>query len=110
MGTVSSEVSLRFELRGPSHVISTGCTSSTDAIGYAFNMIRFGLAEYLITGGVDARSRRGSCKVFASCTWSPLPITTNRGGPRGRLIAAATGLFLAKEPGSWCWKSANGRL
>jgi 3-oxoacyl-[acyl-carrier-protein] synthase II len=54
IGTLSSEISLYFDLKGPSHVISTGCTSSTDAIGYAFNLIRFGLADHLITGGVDA--------------------------------------------------------
>ena len=54
IGTLSSEISLYFELKGPSHVVSTGCTSSTDAIGYAFNLIRFGLAEQLITGGVDS--------------------------------------------------------
>ncbi len=54
MGNLSSEISLSFELKGPSHVISTGCASSTDAIGYAFNLIRFGLAGHLITGGVDA--------------------------------------------------------
>ena len=54
MGGLSSEISLRFDLKGQSHVISTGCTSSTDAMGYAFNMIRFGLAETLISGGVDA--------------------------------------------------------
>ncbi|HWP60423.1 MAG TPA: beta-ketoacyl-[acyl-carrier-protein] synthase family protein [Candidatus Acidoferrales bacterium] len=54
IGTVSSEISLRFDFKGPSHVISTGCTSSTDAIGYAFNLIRFGLADHLVTGGVDA--------------------------------------------------------
>lgn len=54
IGSLSSEISLFFDLKGPSHVISTGCTSSTDAIGYAFNLIRFGLADHLITGGVDA--------------------------------------------------------
>jgi len=54
IGTLSSELSLYFNLKGPSHVISTGCTSSTDAIGYAFNLIRFGLADHLISGGVDA--------------------------------------------------------
>jgi 3-oxoacyl-[acyl-carrier-protein] synthase II len=54
IGTLSSEISLHFDLKGPSHVISTGCTSSTDAMGYAFNLIRFGLEEQLITGGVDA--------------------------------------------------------
>ena len=54
LGSLSSEISLRFEIKGPSHVISTGCTSSTDAIGYAFNLIRFGMVDQLITGGVDA--------------------------------------------------------
>lgn len=54
IGTLSSEISIYFDLKGPSHVISTGCTSSTDAIGYAFNLIRFGLADHLVTGGVDA--------------------------------------------------------
>ena len=54
IGALSSEISLYFDLKGPSHVISTGCASSTDAIGYAFNLIRFGLADHLVTGGVDA--------------------------------------------------------
>jgi 3-oxoacyl-[acyl-carrier-protein] synthase II len=64
MGTISSEISLRFDIRGPSHMISTGCTSSTDAIGYAFNMIRFGLADRLITGGVDATITPGIMQGF----------------------------------------------
>lgn len=64
IGTLSSEISLHFDLHGPSHVISTGCTSSTDAIGYAFNMIRFGLADHLITGGVDATITPGIMQGF----------------------------------------------
>ena len=35
-------------------MISAGCTSSTDALGYAFNMIRLGLADHIVTGGTDA--------------------------------------------------------
>jgi 3-oxoacyl-[acyl-carrier-protein] synthase II len=64
LGTISSEVSLYFGFRGSSHMISTGCTSSTDAIGYAFNMIRFGLADCLITGGVDATITPGVMHGF----------------------------------------------
>jgi 3-oxoacyl-[acyl-carrier-protein] synthase II len=64
IGSLSSEISLCFDLRGPSHVISTGCTSSTDAIGYAFNMIRFGQADHLITGGVDATITPGIMQGF----------------------------------------------
>ena len=64
LGSISSEVSLYFDFRGSSHMISTGCTSSTDAIGYAFNMIRFGLADRLITGGVDATITPGVMQGF----------------------------------------------
>jgi 3-oxoacyl-[acyl-carrier-protein] synthase II len=64
MGALSSELSLCFDFHGPSHVISTGCTSSTDAIGYAFNMIRFGLSDHLITGGADATITPGIMQGF----------------------------------------------
>lgn len=64
LGTISSEISLYFDLHGLSHMISTGCTSSTDAIGYAFNMIRFGLADHLVTGGVDATITPGIMQGF----------------------------------------------
>jgi 3-oxoacyl-[acyl-carrier-protein] synthase II len=36
IGTVASEISMVYGLHGFSHLISTGCTSSTDAIGYAY--------------------------------------------------------------------------
>jgi 3-oxoacyl-[acyl-carrier-protein] synthase II len=54
VGMISSEISIALELHGISHVVSTGCTSSTDAIGYAAALIRAGEAEVLLTGGADA--------------------------------------------------------
>jgi 3-oxoacyl-[acyl-carrier-protein] synthase II len=54
VGMISSEISIALELHGISHVLSTGCTSSTDAIGYAAALIRAGEAEVLLTGGADA--------------------------------------------------------
>ena len=53
-GNSGSEISIRLGLRGPSHVISTGCTSSTDAIGYAFRKIQHGETPLMLTGGADA--------------------------------------------------------
>jgi 3-oxoacyl-[acyl-carrier-protein] synthase II len=53
-GTLASEFSMRFGFRGPSHVVSTGCTSSTDAIGYACQHIASGNSDVMIAGGVDA--------------------------------------------------------
>src|SRR3984957_3688686 len=54
VGMVSSEISISLRLRGISHVLSCGCTSSTDAIGYAAAMIRAGEADVLVSGGTDA--------------------------------------------------------
>jgi 3-oxoacyl-[acyl-carrier-protein] synthase II len=53
-GTLASEISMRFGFRGFSHLISTGCTSSTDAIGYAYRQIATGMMERMVVGGVDA--------------------------------------------------------
>src|SRR5271169_6518256 len=54
IGTLASEVSMRFGFRGLSHVVSTGCTSSTDALGNAFHNIQWGISPWMLAGGVDA--------------------------------------------------------
>src|SRR5919204_1251593 len=54
VGMVSSEISISLRLRGISHVLSCGCTSSTDAIGYATALLRAGEADVILSGGTDA--------------------------------------------------------
>ena len=54
VGMLSSEISIRFGLQGRSHVISNGCTSSSDALGYAFNTIRYGQEDWFVSGGVES--------------------------------------------------------
>lgn len=54
IGTLASEVSMHFGLRGFSHIVSTGCTSSTDALGYAMRMIQAGMIDCVVAGGADA--------------------------------------------------------
>jgi 3-oxoacyl-[acyl-carrier-protein] synthase II len=51
---ISSEISISLGLHGISHVMSCGCTSSTDAIGYAAGLVRSGQEELMLSGGVDA--------------------------------------------------------
>src|SRR5262249_35047978 len=53
-GTLASEISMAFGLRGFSHLISTGCTSSTDALAYAAQTIALGRIGCVLSGGVDA--------------------------------------------------------
>src|SRR5687768_790426 len=53
-GGLSSELSMAFGLRGLSHIVSTGCTSSTDAMAYAAQHIALGRQDVMLSGGVDA--------------------------------------------------------
>jgi 3-oxoacyl-[acyl-carrier-protein] synthase II len=83
MGTMSSEISMRFGLRGLSHVITTGCTSSTDAFGYALREIQFGFIPALLVGGVDAPIAPGIMKGFAlmrimTSSWNGAPERSSR--------------------------------
>jgi 3-oxoacyl-[acyl-carrier-protein] synthase II len=65
IGTLSSEISMQFGFRGLSHVVSTGCASSTDALGLAFRAIKFGTnGGALLAGGVDATVVRGIMEGF----------------------------------------------
>jgi 3-oxoacyl-[acyl-carrier-protein] synthase II len=63
-GNLSSELSIALKLRGPSHVLSTGCTSSTDAIGYAMTLIRAGTVPVMLAGGADAPIAEGILHAF----------------------------------------------
>src|SRR5713101_957413 len=82
-GTLSSELSMAFGLRGLSHVISTGCTSSTDAIHYAAEHIAVGRQEAMIAGGVDAPLAPGILAGFNLMTvlttdWNDEPERASR--------------------------------
>ncbi len=50
----SGYISLEFKLKGQSHVISTGCTSGTDAIGLAYWSIRDNFQDIVLAGGTEA--------------------------------------------------------
>ena len=63
-GNLSSELSIALRLRGPSHVLSTGCASSTDAIGYAAMLIRNGVIPMMLAGGADAPISHGIFTAF----------------------------------------------
>ncbi len=65
VGMMSSEVSISLRLHGISHVLSCGCTSSTDAIGYASALIRNGDADVLLSGGADAAVTPGMMFGFS---------------------------------------------
>ena len=89
VGMMSSEISISLRLRGISHVLSCGCTSSTDAIGYAAALIRSGEAEMLLSGGADACVTPGMMFGFSrmravSTHYNETPAAASRPFDRGR--------------------------
>lgn len=99
-GGLSSEISMAFGLRGLSHVVSTGCTSSTDAIFYAAQHIALGRQDVMITGGVDAPVAPGIMAGFnlmkvVTRDWNDEPHRASRPFAVGRSgIVAAEGSYL----------------
>jgi 3-oxoacyl-[acyl-carrier-protein] synthase II len=89
VGIISSEISIALRLHGISHVLSTGCTSSTDAIGYGAALIRAGEADVLLTGGTDACVTPGMIFGFSrmramSTRYNDRPAEASRPFDRGR--------------------------
>ena len=88
-GMVSSEISISLGLRGMSHVLSCGCTSSTDAIGYAASLIRSGEYDVLLSGGTDGCVLPGMIFGFSrmravSTHYNDRPAAASRPFDRGR--------------------------
>src|SRR5438093_13675674 len=84
-----------------SHVISTGCTSSTDAIAYAAQHIALGRQEVMIAGGVDAPLAPGILAGFDLLTvltteWNDEPHRASRPFTRNR-----SGMVLGE--GAWIY-------
>ncbi|MEU4569175.1 beta-ketoacyl-[acyl-carrier-protein] synthase family protein [Micromonospora sp. NPDC023956] len=52
--SLAADVACRHGLHGPAQVVSTGCTSGIDAIGYAHQLITDGEAEVVLAGAADS--------------------------------------------------------
>lgn len=50
----AGHISMRHNLRGPNFAVVSACASSTNAIGEAFNLIRLGKADIILSGGSEA--------------------------------------------------------
>jgi 3-oxoacyl-[acyl-carrier-protein] synthase II len=105
IGTLASEVSMRFGFRGMSHIVSTGCTSSTDAIGYAYRNIQAGVLDVMVAGGVDAPLAPLILRGFIvmrimSTGWNSQPQRASRPFSRDRdgfVIAEGAWFFVMEE-------------
>ena len=52
--SVSAYIAIAFQAKGPNYVVSTACSSGSNAIGQAVALLRKGSIDVCITGGVEA--------------------------------------------------------
>jgi 3-oxoacyl-[acyl-carrier-protein] synthase II len=105
MGTISSEISMRFGFRGYSHVVTAGCTSSTDAIGYAYQHIQAGVQPLFLAGGVDSTITPGIIKGYSllralTQSWNHAPARASRpfsADRDGFVLAEGAWMFMLED-------------
>jgi len=105
MGTISSEVSMRFGFRGYSHVVTAGCTSSSDAMGYAYQHIQARVQPMFLVGGVDAPITPGIIKGYSllralTQSWNDQPQRASRpfsADRDGFVLAEGSWMFVLEE-------------
>ena len=105
MGTIPSEISMRFGFRGYSHVVTAGCTSSTDAIGYAYQHIQAGVQPMFVAGGVDSPITEGIVKGYTMIraltqSWNDQPERASRpfsADRDGFVLAEGSWMFVLEE-------------
>ncbi len=71
--SLASELASRFQTHGPATVVSTGCTSGIDAIGYGFYLIQDGEADIVIAGASEA-----PVSPIAMACFDPIKATSTR--------------------------------
>ena len=105
MGTIPSEISMRFGFRGYSHVVTAGCTSSTDALGYAYQHIQAGVQSLFVAGGVDSPITEGIVKGYTMIraltqSWNDQPERASRpfsADRDGFVLAEGSWMFVLEE-------------
>src|SRR5450755_2047719 len=105
MGTIPSEIAMRFGFRGYAHVVTAGCTSSTDAIGYAYQHIQAGIQPMFLAGGVDSPITAGIIKGYTMIraltqSWNDEPERASRpfsADRDGFVLAEGSWMFVLEE-------------
>lgn len=104
-GSLPSEISMAYGLKGFSHLLSTGCTSSTDALNYAVQNIQLGKIDTILSGGIDAPLAHsimlGFCMMrLMTPSWNEEPHRASRPFCKGRdgfVVGEGAYLFVLEE-------------
>ena len=59
-------ISIQFGFHGPNYVTTSACASSTNALADAYNLIRLGKADMIVSGGAEAAITEGGVGGFTA--------------------------------------------
>jgi len=100
----TSHICMEFGAQGPALSTATACSSSGHAIGEAFHLIKFGLADVMLAGGAEAPITYGvmrcweAVRVLSSGNGNPAtacrPFSADR---KGMVIGEGSGVLLLEE-------------
>ncbi len=94
----ASHVSMAYGLQGPVFSVASACASANHAMGLAFQMIRGGMADVMLTGGADAMLCFGGIKAWEGLrVMSPdgcRPFCATR---NGMVMGEGAGVFVFEE-------------
>jgi len=100
----ASQICIEYGAQGPSLSTSTACSSSGHAIGEAFHLIKFGLADMMLAGGADAPITYGmlrsweSVRVLATGNGNPSRACRPFSGDReGMVMGEGSAILLLEE-------------
>ncbi len=99
-----ANVAIKHGLHGPCFALATACASGTDALGYAMNTIRTGMADIIVSGGTEATITPfavGSFnKLLALSTRNDDPKTASRPFDKDRdgfVMGEGAGILILEE-------------
>ncbi|WDZ82159.1 beta-ketoacyl-[acyl-carrier-protein] synthase family protein [Micromonospora cathayae] len=102
--SLAREVAWATRAEGPTSVVSSGCTSGIDALGYAANLIREGSADVVIAGSTDAPISPITVACFdairATSTFNDTPESACRpfdGNRRGLILGEGAAMFVLEN-------------
>jgi 3-oxoacyl-[acyl-carrier-protein] synthase II len=102
--TAPGMLAIRHGARGPNYTVTSACASGAHAIGESLELIRRGVADVMITGGVESTLTElcvsGFCAMRALSTRNDAPAEASRPFALGRdgfVIAEGAGVVILEE-------------
>ncbi|OQX86822.1 MAG: hypothetical protein B6D55_05100 [Candidatus Omnitrophica bacterium 4484_70.2] len=107
VSNISANVGIYFKTLGPNFLIPTACAAGNYAIGYGYDLIRWGEADFILAGGAEAFSRLAYVGFQRLYSMSPdvcQPFDKNR---KGMLLGEGAGILFLESLNSAYKRSAS---